>query len=131
MGPWRMTTEPQKPGNFPGPGPEVVEREFPKSERCRVRSWTVQNEIRGVLGRVSTGAAGRILDSANPRDKSLTVVCVRCSEEREQSERDEVAQAPHWRSREPVRRRISMRQYASSQRRVDTRNETRETARDS
>ena len=24
--------------------------------------------MRGVLGRVSTGAAGRILDSANPRD---------------------------------------------------------------
>ena len=35
--------------------------------RQRVRSWTVQNEIRGVLGRVSAGAAGRILDSANPR----------------------------------------------------------------
>ena len=29
----------------------------------RVRSWTVQNEMR-----VSTGAAGRILDSANPRE---------------------------------------------------------------
>ena len=34
----------------------------------KVRSWTVQNETRGVLGRVSTGAAGRILDSANPRE---------------------------------------------------------------
>ena len=33
----------------------------------RVRSWTVQNEIKGVLERVSTGAARRILDSANPR----------------------------------------------------------------
>ena len=33
----------------------------------RVRSWTVQNEI-GVPGLVSTGAAGRILDSANPRE---------------------------------------------------------------
>ena len=31
-----------------------------------VRSWTVQNEMRDVLGRVSTGAARRILDSANP-----------------------------------------------------------------
>ena len=31
-------------------------------------SWTVQNEMRGVLGRVSAGAAGRILDSANPRE---------------------------------------------------------------
>ena len=36
--------------------------------RQRVRSWTVQNEMRGVLGRVSTGAAGRILDSANTRE---------------------------------------------------------------
>ena len=34
----------------------------------RVCSWTVQNEMRGVLGRVSTGAAGRILDSVNPRE---------------------------------------------------------------
>ena len=34
----------------------------------RVRSWTVQNEMRGVLGRASAGAAGRILDSANPRE---------------------------------------------------------------
>ena len=32
------------------------------------RSWTVQNEMRNVLGRVSTGAARRILDSANPRE---------------------------------------------------------------
>ena len=38
------------------------------NSRQRVRSWTVQNEMRSVLGRVSTGAAGRILDSANPRD---------------------------------------------------------------
>ena len=36
--------------------------------RQRVRCWTVQNEMRGVLGRVSTGAAGRILDSAYPRE---------------------------------------------------------------
>ena len=34
----------------------------------RVRSWTVQNEIIGVLGRVSAGAAERIPDSANPRE---------------------------------------------------------------
>ena len=33
----------------------------------KVYSWTVQNEMRGVLGRVSTGAAGRILDSVNSR----------------------------------------------------------------
>ena len=62
--------EPQKPGNSPGSGPEVVERQSVAKERAaqRVRSWTVQNEIRGVLGLVSAGAAGRILDSANPRE---------------------------------------------------------------
>ena len=36
------------------------ETESPKS-----RSWTVQIEMRGGLGRVSAGAAKRILDSAN------------------------------------------------------------------
>ena len=62
--------EPQKPGNSPESGPEVVERQRVTKERAaqRVHSWTVQNEMRDVLGRVSTGAAGRILDSANPRE---------------------------------------------------------------
>ena len=62
--------DPQKPGNSPWSGPEVVERQRVPKERTaqRARSWTVQNEIRGVLGRVSTGAAGRILDSVNPRE---------------------------------------------------------------
>ena len=60
--------EPQKPGNSPGSGPEVIKRQRVAKERAaqRVRSWTVQNEMRDVLGRVSTGAARRILDSANP-----------------------------------------------------------------
>ena len=60
----------QKPGNSPGSEPEVVKRQRVAKEQAvyRVRSWTVQNEMRGVLGRVSTGAAGRILDSANPRE---------------------------------------------------------------
>ena len=60
----------QKPGNSPGPGPEVVERQRVVKKRAaqRVRSWTVQNEMRGVLERMSTGAAERILDSANPRE---------------------------------------------------------------
>ena len=31
----------------------------------RVRTWTVQNEMRSVLGRVSASAARRIFDSAN------------------------------------------------------------------
>ena len=60
--------EPQKSANSPGSGPEVIERESSKSERCRVRSSTLQNEMRGVLGRKSAGAAGKILDSANPRE---------------------------------------------------------------
>ena len=62
--------EPQNSGNSPGPGPEVVERQKIAKERAtqRVRSWTVQIEMRGVLGPVSEGAAGRILDSANPRE---------------------------------------------------------------
>ena len=61
---------PQKPGNSPGSGLEVVERQRVAKKRAAqtVRSWTVQNEMRGVLGPVSTGAAGRILDSANPRE---------------------------------------------------------------
>ena len=62
--------EPQKPGNLPRSGAEVVEKQRLAKERAaqKVRSWTVQNEMRDVLGRVSTDAAGRILDSANPRE---------------------------------------------------------------
>ena len=62
--------KPQKPGSSPRPGPEIVERQRVAKERAAqtVRSWTVQNEMRGVVGRVSAGAAGRILDSANPRE---------------------------------------------------------------
>ena len=58
--------EPQKPGNSPEPGPEFVERQRVAKERTaqRVRSWTVQNEMRGVLGRVSAGVAETILDFA-------------------------------------------------------------------
>ena len=63
---WQKTMDLQKSGNSPGSGLEIVERELPKSERRRVRSWTVQNEMRGVLRRVSAGAARRIFDSANP-----------------------------------------------------------------
>ena len=70
MGAWRKTMEPQNPGNSPGYGPEVVERRRVAKQRAaqRVRSLTVQNEMKGVLGRVSAGAAGRILDFANPRE---------------------------------------------------------------
>ena len=70
MGAWRKTMEPEKPSNSPEPGPEVVERQRVVKERAvqGVRSWTVQNEMRGVLGRVSAGAAGRILNSAHHRE---------------------------------------------------------------
>ena len=67
MGASSKNMEPQKPGNSQGPGPEVVESQRVSKERVAqgVCGWTVQNEMRGVLGRVSAGAAGRILDSAN------------------------------------------------------------------
>ena len=67
MGAWRKTIEPQKPANSPGSGTKVVEKQRVAKERAaqRVRSWTVNNEMRSVLGRVSTGSAGKILDSAN------------------------------------------------------------------
>ena len=65
--------EPQKLGNSPSPGPEVVERERERQrvakERAaqRVRSWIKHIEMRGVLRRKYAGAAGRIFDFANPR----------------------------------------------------------------
>ena len=64
------TMDPQKPGNSPWPRAEVLKRQRVAKERAaqRVRSWTGKNKIRGVLGRVSTGTARRILDSANPRE---------------------------------------------------------------
>ena len=44
-GAWRKT---KKPGNFPRPGPEVVERQIVAKERAsqRVRRWTVKNEMK-------------------------------------------------------------------------------------
>ena len=89
--------EPQKPGNFLGSGPEVVERRRVAKERAAqtVRSWTVQNEMRGILCRVTAGAAGRILDSANPRKIGAQQKTVSCNEgERGQSKRDEKAGYP-------------------------------------
>ena len=66
MGAW----QPKKLGNSPRPGPEVIERQrFGKEQAMqRVCSWTVQNEMTGVLGQVSAGAARRILDSATPEE---------------------------------------------------------------
>ena len=60
---------PEKPGNCQRPGPEVVEREnHQRASDAKSRNWTVQNEMRGVLGRVSESAARRILDSTNSRE---------------------------------------------------------------
>ena len=55
----RHKNEPQKPGNSRGPGSEVVKRQIVAKKRTaqKFRSWTVQNEMRGVLGLVSAGAA--------------------------------------------------------------------------
>ena len=60
----------QKPGNSSGPGPEVVERQRVAKGQAvrRVCCWTVQNEMKDVLGRVSADAAGRNLGSANCRE---------------------------------------------------------------
>ena len=57
----QKTIEPKKPGNFSGPEPEVVERQRVAKKRAeqRVRSWTAQNEMRSVQGRVPAGAARR------------------------------------------------------------------------
>ena len=40
-------------------GPEIVERQRAAKEQAtqRVRSWTVHNEMTGVLGRMFAGAA--------------------------------------------------------------------------
>ena len=59
---------PQKPASSPGPGPEVVERRRIAKEQAtqRVRSWTMQNEMRGVLGLMSAGGAEKIFKSAYP-----------------------------------------------------------------
>ena len=62
----------QKPDNSSGSEPEIVERPRVAKDRATptVRSWTVQNEMSGVLGRVSEGAAERVLDSANSEEIS-------------------------------------------------------------
>ena len=50
--------EPQKPGNSPGPGPEIVVRQKVAIEQAaqRLRSWTVQNVMKDVLNRMTAGA---------------------------------------------------------------------------
>ena len=97
--------EPQKLGNSTGSGTEVVERQKIAKERAtqRVRSWTMQNEMRGVLKRCRKDS----YFCQSYRDRSSTEGCVRCSQgEREHSEYDVEAQVTRWKSREPVCRRI-------------------------
>ena len=57
-------------GQLPRAWTRIIERQRVTKELAaqRVRSWTVQNEMRGVLGRVSAGAERRILDFANPKE---------------------------------------------------------------
>ena len=52
MGAWQKTMKPQKPGNSPGPESDVIKKQRVAKEQVtqRVCSWTVQNEMRGVLG---------------------------------------------------------------------------------
>ena len=76
--------------------------------------------MRDVLGRVSTGAAGRILDSANPREirtkkKAVSIA----AKTRGHSEHDEGAQVSQWKLREPVCQNTLKRQYASSPRKEE------------
>ena len=49
---------------------DCKERERVAKERAGqiVCSWTVQNKMRGVLGRMSASATGKILVSANPEE---------------------------------------------------------------
>ena len=69
-GAWRKTIESQKPGNSPWPEPKVVEgqRVLKEPAAQTVRSWTVQNAMKGVLGPITAGTALRILDFANPNE---------------------------------------------------------------
>ena len=73
MGAWQKAMEPHKPVNSPEPGPEVVERQRVGKKRAapRVHSWTEQNEVKGVRGRVFACAAARILDTANFIEKRI------------------------------------------------------------
>ena len=111
--------ESQKPGDSPGPGPEVVQRQRVPTDQAalRVRSWTVQNQMRDVLGRVPAGAARKIFDFANPKElrAQQQAVCV-AAKTKENTTSDEVAQVPRWILTEPLCQRISIRQYASSPR---------------
>ena len=44
-------------GDYPGPEAEVIERQRVAKERAEQRFRTEQHEMRGVLGRMTAGAA--------------------------------------------------------------------------
>ena len=73
---------PQKPSSSLGPGSEVIERQKIAKERARqrVRSWSVQNEMKDVLERVSTSTARRIFDSTNSREIRAVSVAAKARE---------------------------------------------------
>ena len=58
-----------EPGQLHRAWNRVVERKEVVKERAahKFHSWTVQNEMRSVLGRMTIGAARRILNSSNAR----------------------------------------------------------------
>ena len=58
--------EHKKLGNFPRPRLEIT-----KGERHRVRSWTVQYEMRDVPGRLTAGAARSIFDFVDSREMGV------------------------------------------------------------
>ena len=63
--------ESKKLDNSSGLGPEVAKSQRVDKERVaqKVHRWTMQNEMRDVMGRVYADTAGRILDSAYSREK--------------------------------------------------------------
>ena len=92
MGAWRENNESEKPGNSSDHGAEVIEKKGAAQKRVaqRIHSKTV-HDMRGVLGRLTTGAPRRIFNSA----KCLTRSCVRRSEDKRKPAR--------WCSGESVR----------------------------
>ena len=92
-------------GSFSRPGPEVAEIKGVANKRAaqRVRSSTVQNEMR------CPGSSNHRLCTKDSqfykflRDKSLAQGCVRCTEDdREHNERKEELRDFQWILRQPV-----------------------------
>ena len=67
---WRETMEPRKPGNSSRPRPESVDKKEVAKEQAerRVHSSTMQNEMIGLLGGITTAAARRIFNYPNSRE---------------------------------------------------------------